>query len=83
MDKQMADYLEDSLFETVEGQAFDFDKWALQMFYYNRNDLSEGVNPFDGNNSKECIVFHYWFLIMGLNFTILPVIAVITGQFCV
>lgn len=48
----MADYLEDSLFETVEGQAFDFDKWALQMFYYNRNDLSEVTNPFDGNNSK-------------------------------
>ena len=52
------------------------------MFYYNRNDLSEGINPFDGNNSKESIVFHYWFLIMGFNFTILPVIAVITGQCC-
>ena len=52
----------------------------LIMFYYNRNDLSEGVNPFNGKECKECIVFHYWFLIMGLSFIILPVIAVINGR---
>ena len=56
MDKQMADYLEDSLFETVEGQAFDFDKWALQMFYYNRNDLSEGTGTDVAKSNKQPIM---------------------------
>ena len=32
---------------------FDFDKWVLQMLYYDRTDLSEGVDP---ANRKECIV---------------------------
>ena len=27
--KQMMDYLDDNLFETVEDKAFGFDKWVL------------------------------------------------------
>ena len=29
------------------------------MLYYNRIDLSEGVDVGKSNNSKECIVCHY------------------------
>ena len=47
------------------------------MLYYNRIDLSEGINAAKGNNSKECMVCHYWFFsIVGLNFKILSVMFV-------
>lgn len=41
------------------------------MLYYDRIDLSAGIDPVKSNNSKEYMVYHYWFLIMGLNFKIL------------
>ena len=31
------------------------------MLYYNRIDLSEGIKVTKGNNSKKCMVCHYWF----------------------
>ena len=31
------------------------------MFHYNRIDLSEGIDLTKSSNSKECIVFHYWY----------------------
>ena len=29
------------------------------MLYYNKIDLTEGINPVKSNNSKESIVCHY------------------------
>ena len=52
----MTDYLDDNLFETDEDQFFDFDKQVLQILYYDRIDLSKGIDPAKSNNSKECIV---------------------------
>ena len=31
------------------------------MLYYDRIDLSGGIDPAKSNNSKECIVSYYWF----------------------
>ena len=31
------------------------------MFHYDRIDLSEGIDLTKSGNSKECIVFHYWY----------------------
>ena len=39
------------------------------MLYYDRIDVSKGIDPAKNNNSKECIVCH--FLIVSLNFKIL------------
>ena len=36
--------------------------------YYERIDLSEGIDPVISNNSKECIVCHYWFFNRGFKF---------------
>ena len=30
------------------------------MLYYNRVDISEGINPTKSNRSKECMICHYW-----------------------
>ena len=38
------------------------------MVYYNRIDISEGIDLAKSNNSKECMI---WFLIMDSNFKIL------------
>ena len=38
------------------------------MLYCDRTDLSEGINPAKSNNSKTCIVYHYW--LFSLNFKI-------------
>ena len=32
------------------------------MVYYNRIDLSEGINIAKSNINKECIICYYWFL---------------------
>ena len=52
----MLDYLDDNLFETDEDQFFDFDKWMLKILYYDRINISEGIDPTKSNNSKECII---------------------------
>ena len=35
------------------------------MLYYNRIDLSKGTDPAKSINSKECMVYHYWFFNHG------------------
>ena len=38
------------------------------MLYYYRIDISEGINLAKSNNSKECMICHYWFFNHGFNF---------------
>ena len=40
------------------------------MLYSEQLDLSEGIDPAKSNNSKECIVCHYWYFNHGLKFQI-------------
>ena len=35
------------------------------MLHYDRIDLGEGIDAAKSNNIKECIICHYWFLIMS------------------
>ena len=46
---------------------FLFDEWVLQMLYYDRIDISEGIVPAKSNDSKEFIC-HCWFFSRGLIF---------------
>ena len=41
------------------------------MFYYNRIDISEGSDFAKSNNSKECMIYDYWFSVMDSNFKIM------------
>ena len=47
------------------------------MLHFDKIDLSKGIDPPESNNSKEYIICHYWDLIMGSNFKILFVMAVL------
>ena len=38
------------------------------MLYYDRIDLSEGIDPTKCNKSKEYMICHYWFFNHGLKF---------------
>ena len=38
------------------------------MLHYDRIDSSEGIDVDKSNNSKECIVCHYWFFKHGFKF---------------
>ena len=38
------------------------------MLYYNRTDVSEGIDPTKSNNSKKCIVYYYWFFNHGFKY---------------
>ena len=38
------------------------------MLYYDRIDISEGIDLAKSNNSKECMICHYWFFNHGFNF---------------
>ena len=38
------------------------------MLYYDRIDTSEGIDLVKSNNSKECMICHYWFLNHGFEF---------------
>ena len=31
------------------------------MLYYDRIDISEGIDPTKSNKSRECMICHYWF----------------------
>ena len=31
------------------------------MLYYDRIDITKGIDPAKSNSSKECMVCHYWF----------------------
>ena len=54
----MTDYLDEVLFEDQ----------ILEMLYYNKIDISERTDFVKSNNSKECIICHYWFFNNGFNF---------------
>ena len=41
------------------------------MLYYDRIDISIGIDPTKSNKSKECMICDYCFLIMDSNFKIL------------
>ena len=46
-------------------------------FCYDRTDLSKGIDFAKNNNSKECVVCHYWFFNHEfINFKILSVMVV-------
>ena len=38
------------------------------MLYYDRIDISKGINLAKSNNSKECMICHYWFFNRGFKF---------------
>ena len=52
VDKQMIDYFDNNLFETDED-------WVLYILYYDRIDLSKGIDATKSNNSKDCVIYHY------------------------
>ena len=45
------------------------------MLYYDRIDISERIN-IESNNSKECMICQYYFLIMDSNFQVLYALVV-------
>ena len=47
------------------------------MLYYEKIDINKGIDPNKKGNSKECMICHYWFLIMGSSFSILSAMVVI------
>ena len=38
------------------------------MFHYDRIDLNEAIGPAKSSNSKECIIYQYWFFNHGFIF---------------
>ena len=38
------------------------------MLYYDRTDISKGIDPTKSNRSKECMICHYWFFNHGFKF---------------
>ena len=38
------------------------------MLYYDRIDISEGIDLAKSNNSKECMICHYWLFNYGFVF---------------
>ena len=38
------------------------------MLYYDRTDISEGIDLAKSNNSKECMICHYWLFNHGFKF---------------
>ena len=38
------------------------------MLYYDRIDISKGIDLTKSNNSKECLICHYWFFNHGFEF---------------
>ena len=38
------------------------------MLYYDRIDISKGIDPTKSNKSRECMIFHYWFFNHGFKF---------------
>ena len=57
VNKQMTDYFNENLFEDL----------ILQMFYYDRIDIGEGLDLAKSNNSKECMISPYWCFNDGFN----------------
>ena len=38
------------------------------MLYYDRIDISKGIDLAKSNRNKECMICHYWFFKHGLEF---------------
>ena len=38
------------------------------MLYYDKINISEGTDLIESNNSKECMISHYWFSNHAFNF---------------
>ena len=38
------------------------------MLYYDRIDISKGIDLVKSSNSKECMICHYWFFNHGFKF---------------
>ena len=38
------------------------------MLHFDRIDISKGIDPSENNNSKECVICHYWFFNHGFKF---------------
>ena len=38
------------------------------MLYYDRTDLTQRIDAANSNNSKNCIICHYWFFNRGFKF---------------
>ena len=38
------------------------------MLYYDRINISDGIDPTKSNRSKECMIFHYWLFNHGYKF---------------
>ena len=38
------------------------------MLYYDRIDISEGIDITKNNKSRECMICHYWFFNHGFKF---------------
>ena len=64
--KQMTDYVDKNLFEDE----------ILELLCYNRIDISQENDPTKSNKSTECMICHYFFLIMDSNFKIIYAIVV-------
>ena len=39
------------------------------MLYYDRIDIRKGIGNAKNNNSKECMICHYWFFNHGFKFS--------------
>ena len=40
----------------------------VKMLYYNKINVSEGIDINKSNKSKECMIFRYWYF-LNLNYT--------------
>ena len=38
------------------------------MLYYDRIDISDGIDPTKSNKCKDCMIFHYWIFNHGFKF---------------
>ena len=47
------------------------------MLYYNRIDISEGIDPNKSNRSKECMTCYYWFLSHEFKFILYAMVVMI------
>ena len=45
------------------------------MLYFNRIDISEGIDVIKTSSSKECIICHYWYFV-GKGFSFQPTLSV-------
>ena len=69
VNKKTIDVLDDNLFETDEDQFFFIlINECYKCCYYDKIDKSEGIDPDKSNDSKECVICHYWFLNRGFKF---------------